>query len=202
MGALGSALYATIFGVALWLFVRSWGYARKVAVDEKRQTRRYLRRLEKRARVSVYWQSATSANRIHFVMIRIVLVLALTLTALLCEMSYGMGTALEASQESLPKNVIALYNAAKHTTEGAQKANVELQYISLLVWMLCLITVSAMFAVVSATVYVLKTVRLAELDEPAKLLKAINAIRSALSMPQISDDHPIIRPKHSLLYPN
>ena len=202
MGALGSAVYATTFGVVLWLFVRFWGYAHKIAVDENRKTRRYLRSLEKRARVSAYWQSATSANRIHFVLIRIVPMLALVLTAALCEVSYGLGTAMEASQQSLPKNVVALYNAAKHATEGEQVAFMQQQYIMPMIWMLCFFAISTMFMIVSITVYVLKTARLAELDEPTKLLEAINAIRAALSMPALPDDHPTLRPKPSLLYPD
>lgn len=201
-GAVGSLLASLIGGVALWLIARTWGYARHVAVDEKRRTHRYLRSLERRARTSQYWQSATTANRIHFVLIRVVPILAFAFTIALCEISYGMGAVMNASQDSLPKNVMALYNAAKHTTEGEQLAFLQQQSIMPLVWLLWVIAASAFLVVVSSTVYVTKTARLAELDDPTSLLKAINAIRAALSMPALSADDPKLRAKASLLYPD
>ena len=201
VGAIGSILGTIILSIATWLILRSRDYVRGVFIDENLKTRHYLKSLEQRARISVYWQSAGAAQRIHFVVLRVSLILCMAVAVLACQSFQIFGAIMKTSQENMPRNVVSLINATKQTTDGLGVALIEQQYVVPVVLLLCLMAITILFAALSAVIYVLKTIRLAEFDNHEQLLQAINSIRVSMKFRPLLKDDPILKPRNSLLYP-
>lgn len=201
LGAVGSILGTIVLWIATWMFLRSWGYARRIAIDESRKTRRYLRSLERRARMSAYWQSASLAQRIHFVALRVTLILCVAVAALVCQGFLALGSIINTLQEDTPRNVVKLIQATKQAADGPGITMLQQLYVLPATLLLCVVAITILFAAMSMVIATLYTIRLAELDNREQLLKAINSIRASLKLPSLSEDSPTLNPPNSLLYP-
>lgn len=200
LGAIGSILASIITATIAWMVLTTWGHAKRVIVDEDRKTHRYLKSLERRARLSFYWKSASFAQRTQFIVLRVVLTLCTTATALTCQVILTFGSIISAMQEDAPRNVVELINVSKRI-EGIDVALILQQYVMPATWLLCILAITIIFSALSMIIYVLETVRLAELENDEKLLQAINSIRVSLDLPEVSKETEILRVSHSLLYP-
>lgn len=201
LGATGSILASVITATVAWMILRTWGHARGVLVDENRKTYRYLKTLERRARLSLYWESASFAQRSQFVVVRVALILCASATALACQAILTFGFFINAMQEHAPQNVVELINAAKHVGGGVGIALIQRQSVMPAAWLLCVVAITIIFSALSMIIYVLKTIRLAELESHEELLKVINSIRVSLKLPELAEEAEILKISYSLLYP-
>lgn len=202
-GIIGSIVSTALFPLIASPFLKGWKYAKSVAIDESRKTPRYLRALEQRARIHTYWNSASAAQRIHFVAIRIAIIISGSVTFIACQGYFVLGTILQTLQQDIPSNTVAIFNAAQQaTTSGVLGvAAYEQQYIVPSMVLLCFEAVTVFGFTISAVMGLLYRVRLAELEHRPVLIEHINAIRTSLDLPQLSDDSPILNPPNSFLYP-
>lgn len=200
LGAIGSILASIITATVAWMILKTWGHARSVIVDESRKTHSYLKSLEHRARLSFYWKSASFAQRLQFVVLRIALAVCTTATALACQTILALGSMLNTMQEDAPKNVVEIINASKQVG-GVGVALIQRQYVMPAIWVLCIVAITIIFSALCMVIYTLKTIRLAELEDNEELLQAINSIRVSLKLPEVSQESDILNVSYSLLYP-
>ncbi|EJM96372.1 hypothetical protein [Herbaspirillum sp. YR522] len=202
LGAIGSILAAIFISLTLRVVLQSWSYARRVTLDEKRKNRSYLKLLERRLRMFIYWESATLGQRLHFVLLRVTLILSGSLTMLVCQGFLTLGVILKELQERNPENVIRLINAARNATDGPAVAMIQQQYFFPAMVLQCVIAVGIFLFCLSSIIYLLKIVRLAELEDPEALIATINSIRMSLDLPRLFMNDKTLSPSPSLLYPS
>lgn len=204
LGAIGSILATIITTSVAWTILRTWGHARSIIVDESRKTHRYLKSLERLARLTLYWKSASFAQRSQFLVLRLTLILCAAATALACQGILTFGSVISTMQEDTPKNIIEVINASKDASKhigSVGVAFIQQQYIMPAAWTLCALTITIMLLALSAIVYMFKTIRLAEIADFEELMQAINSIRLSLDLPEISEKSETLKVSHSLLYP-
>ncbi len=200
LGAIGSILATVITASFAWTVLKTWGHARRVIVDENRKTYRYLKFLERHARLSFYWKSASFVQRSQFIVLRVALILCTAATALSCLGILTFGAFISTMQEDAPQNIVEIINASKQVG-GMGVALIQRQYVMPAVWLLCILAITIIFSALSMIIYVFKIIRLAELGDDDELLQAINLIRVSLKLPEVSKKSETLKVSHSLLYP-
>lgn len=91
LSIIGTMLSGAVLQLVVWLFLKSRLLRQYATVDKQPKTRRYLKSLEKRARMAMYWQRASAAQRIHFVVLRVAIVLGGFITILACQGFWTFG---------------------------------------------------------------------------------------------------------------
>lgn len=204
LGAIGSILATIITASVAWTVLRTWGQARSFIIDDNRKTHSYLKLLERLARLSLYWKTASFAQRSQFIVLRISLIICITVTALACQGILTFASVINAMQESSSQNIIEFINASKNASKnisGVGVALIQQQYIMPSAWALCGLVLTTIFLAVIAIIYLFKKVRHAEIVNIEELLHTINLIRVSLNLPTISKESETLKVSHSLLYP-
>lgn len=97
----------------------------------------------------------------------------------------------------------AVINATKQAAEGSHIGVAFIEQLDLFPMFLLLAALAVLLFVLmlSITIVVLRTVRIAELEDITLLLQAINAVRSGLGLSLLSQESPLLRAPRSLLFP-
>jgi hypothetical protein len=204
LGSIGSILATIITASVAWAVLKTWGQARRFIIDDTRKTRRYLKFLERLARLSLYWETASFAQRSQFIVLRISLIIFITVIALACQSVLTFAAVINAMQENSSQNIVEFINASKNASKnvgGVGVALIQQQYIMPSAWALCALVVTTIFLALTAIIYIFKKVRHAEMVNIEELLHAINSIRVSLDLAPILKESETLQVSHSLLYP-